>query len=179
MCVCGSVCVCIATPEPTKEADGPFPWQTSLGKPSKCKRPGELDQSTSQKPDSHSLGDPRWEQWLPTQILSKPCFQNMVSQAASIGRIDFQLPKKKSLAGAVLHHSVGIMESFLKKQSPAIFKIGWTHDCCWRWSNTIYGYGHSLDKWSHMTVMYISDEPYTPAMLEAALIEKYSGTMPI
>jgi hypothetical protein len=103
----------------------------------------------------------------------------MVSQAASIGRIDFQLPKKKSLAGAVLHHSVGIMESFLKKQSPAIFKIGWTHDCCWRWSNTIYGYGHSLDKWSHMTVMYISDEPYTPAMLEAALIEKYSGTMPI
>ena len=124
MCVCGSVCVCIATPEPTKEADGPFPWQTSLGKPSKCKRPGELDQSTSQKPDSHSLGDPRWEQWLPTQILSKPCFQNMVSQAASIGRIDFQLPKKKSLAGAVLHHSVGIMESFLKKQSPAIFKIG-------------------------------------------------------
>ena len=95
-------------------------------------------------------------------------------QASSLGCIAFKLPKWNVLAGRVLSHSVGVMESLFKKHDPCIFKIGITHDPGWRWSNPIYGYSGSLtDKWTSMLCFYASSEPYGPSMLESALIEKY------
>lgn len=92
--------------------------------------------------------------------------------------LDFCLPKQGAVAGGVLQHAIQVMESTFAKNDPAIFKVGFTHDACWRWGNELYGYRFAKDKWSNMIVLYISREPFSPAMLEAALIEKYRSGLP-
>ena len=82
------------------------------------------------------------------------------------------------VAGKVLAHSISSIERVLSKWNPVIFKIGFTHDPSWRWSNSLYGYSKAKEKWAHMVVLYISGEPYGPAMLEAALIREYQGVSP-
>lgn len=124
-----------------------------------------------------SLSDSYWQQRLPNELLLRPGLQNMIAEATSMGCIDFNLPKKNSLAGGVLHHCINVVDSLFKKHAPMIWKIGFTHDCCWRWGNSLYGYGRSADKWSRMVVMYISGEPFGPAMLEAALIDRFGSNM--
>lgn len=89
--------------------------------------------------------------------------------------ITFQVPKFESTAGSVLKHSQCVLDSLFRKHDPCIFKVGWTHSPAWRWSNSLYGYDKSRDGWTEMVVLYISDEPYSAAMLEAALIDKHFG----
>lgn len=57
-------------------------------------------------------------------------------------------------------------------ESPATFKIGYTHNPYWRWSNPLYGYTSALsrEKFHRMIVVYVADQPHGPSMLEAALI---------
>ena len=93
------------------------------------------------------------------------------------GRIIFQLPGLGALAGNVLSHSVNVLETLFKCWDPLIFKIGWTHHPAWRWSNSIYGYGHAKERWGAMIVFYYSLEPHGPAMLEASLIDKFMSTL--
>lgn len=90
--------------------------------------------------------------------------------------IEFRLPGSKVTAGRVLQHASKVIESLIQKHYPLIFKIGYTHDPCWRWGNSMYGYCHAKEKWSKMCVLCISDEQYSPAMLEAALIDKFQST---
>ena len=90
--------------------------------------------------------------------------------------IEFRLPGSKVTAGRVLQHASGVIEFFIQKHYPLTFKIGYTHDPCWRWGNRMYGYCHAKEKWSNMCVLCISDEQYGPAMLEAALIDKFKST---
>lgn len=87
----------------------------------------------------------------------------------------FDLPPPNALSGMVLQHSISVIERTFQKWDPLIFKIGYTHNPCWRWSNTLYGYAHAREKWSNMMVLYVCDQPFGPAMLEAALIEKFSS----
>ena len=94
-----------------------------------------------------------------------------------MGCIQFRLPSLTAVAGGVLQHALKSMEDLFSKYSPMIFKVGWTHNPVWRWSNSLYGYQTCSDNFDSMTVLFISDEPYSPAMLEAALIEKYQGTL--
>jgi succinyl-CoA synthetase alpha subunit len=56
-----------------------------------------------------------------------------------------------------------------------MFKVGFTHNPVWRWGSPIYGYASKAtkEKYSNMSVIYAAPEPYSPAMLEAALIDKY------
>ena len=70
------------------------------------------------------------------------------------------------------------LTSLFKKEEPLIFKIGFTHDPVSRWTSPVYGYTLDLDrnKWTHMIVFYYSKERFGPAMLEAALIEKFGST---
>ncbi|CAE7231109.1 unnamed protein product [Symbiodinium microadriaticum] len=95
------------------------------------------------------------------------------SRCESIGCIAFKLPPFGSLAGKALKHCLDELSRLFDKHSPLIFKIGWTHDASWRWANDLYGYARSIDKWTNMDILYIAKEPFSPAMLEAALIEKY------
>ena len=97
------------------------------------------------------------------------------SRCESIGCIAFKLPPFGSLAGKALKHCLDELSRLFDKHSPLIFKIGWTHDAAWRWANDLYGYARSIDKWTNMDILYIAKEPFSPAMLEAALIEKYQS----
>ena len=57
-----------------------------------------------------------------------------------------------------------------------LFKIGFTHSPVWRWESSLYGYaGQKKHKWQCMAVLSVAEEPYSAAMLEAALIEKFQG----
>ena len=87
----------------------------------------------------------------------------------------FRLPHKGLLAGAVLQHSIRVVEEYFKELEPLVFKFGWTHNPIWRWTNALYGYCQDRDIWSQMIILHVSHEAFGPAMLEAALINQYQG----
>ncbi|CAK9082858.1 unnamed protein product [Durusdinium trenchii] len=107
---------------------------------------------------------------------SKGSKKRIVQEVSALDCIKFQLPAAHATAGKVLQHSLKIMDDLLDTHAPAIFKVGFTHNPAWRWSNDLYGYAKSVEKYSNMIVLYITDEPWGPAMLEAALIQHYRGT---
>ena len=118
---------------------------------------------------------PKWKECLQPNLLAKPSVCAMICQATSEVSIAFRLPKCNATAGAVLRHAACYIEGLFERMGPLIWKVGYTHNPCWRWENETYGYKFSKDQWTNMIVPYISFEPYGPAMLEAALIEKYSS----
>ena len=101
--------------------------------------------------------------------------QDLKSEASSVSAIAFSLPKADCTAGVVLQHSVNVIERIFAKYDPVIFKVGFTHNPLWRWTSHLYGYCFAGEKWSDMIVFYASREACGPAMLEAALIEKYKS----
>ena len=107
-----------------------------------------------------------------------PHFAYELAESKTLQCISFELPRIDVPAGKVLRHSVLTIERLFKMHSPMIFKVGFTHSPSWRWSNSVYGYSSSKDMWSDMLVIYMSQEPYSPAMLEAALIEKFGSDSP-
>ena len=115
---------------------------------------------------------PTWSQCLPPHMLNRASLQTVVEEAAAMGCIRFRLPSLNAVAGGVLRHAIKTLEELFDKHSPMIFKVGFSHDPVWRWANTLYGYHLCRDNWSDMVVLFLSDEPFSVAMLEAALIEK-------
>ena len=95
-----------------------------------------------------------------------------------LGCISFRLPSDGITAGKVLHHCIAVLESLFGSQSPLIFKLGFCQNPHLRWTNRVYGYSRDPAKWEKMIVMYASKEPFSPGMLEAALIDKY-GSNPV
>lgn len=93
--------------------------------------------------------------------------------------IEWCLAARATTAGGVLSHAIHIVNRLLHRHAPMIFKIVFTHDACWRWQNTIYGYKWQRDKWEKMCLLHIAEEPFSLAMLEAALIHKYQGASAI
>ena len=100
----------------------------------------------------------------------------LCSECMALG-IKFELPPARVVAGFVLRHASCRMEALFQSYEPMIWKVGFTHDPAWRWSNKLYGYNQSLDKWSEMRVLYIAQDHNGPAMLESALIDKFRGNM--
>ena len=122
-------------------------------------------------------GGPKWRECLPPEMLAQPGLQTMISEASAQECIAFRVPKLGALAGSVLSHAITVIDGLHYRHSPMIFKLGYTHDANWRWNNSLYGYGSATEKWTNMVVLYISSEPFGPAMLEAALIEKYHSAL--
>ena len=89
----------------------------------------------------------------------------------------FQLPALDATSGVILRHCSTLLEKMFESQSPVIWKIGFTHCPVWRWGNSLYGYSTSRERWSHMIIMYVTNEPFSASMLEAALIDKYSSIL--
>lgn len=155
-----------------KEVDGPYAWRGVLKfQRDYCGHSGDglVDGDDSQKTIDTPMdgGPPDFQTSL----------QHLIAQASAISSIHFALPKSNAVAGAVLAHAIKIVEKQFSQHDPMIFKLGFTHNPHWRWCNRIYGYGHDVEKWSTMMVLYAAPEPFSPAMLEAALIEKYQGTL--
>jgi len=82
-----------------------------------------------------------------------------------------------AVAGVVLRHAYRVVDKLLEQHSPMTYKFGISHNAEWRWCNSIYGYAFSRDKWTKMLILYQSDEPWGPSMLEAALIHRYDGNL--
>ena len=108
-------------------------------------------------------------------LQESPGLCEMYNQCTALGCISFNVPSPNAIAGKVLQHCVKEIDITIATKKPLIFKVGFTRNPVWRWSNDLYGYNRARDGWTDMTVMYISDEHFGPAMLEAALIDKYSG----
>ena len=170
-----------------EECDGPYAWRKPLV-PSKvygpwCKGPiashpyEKVEKVVAKTFPQTSLypNGPQWSACLPPDLLKRPSLQLMIQEAIKIGSIAFRLPKSNAVAGGILRHSICTIDHLFDNFSPMIWKVGFTHNCVWRWTNTKYGYSHSQDRWSNMVVVYVTREPQSPAMLEAALIERYQG----
>ncbi|CAE7358186.1 unnamed protein product [Symbiodinium natans] len=98
-----------------------------------------------------------------------------VTQRQATERIQYQLPASPN-AGRVLAHAASTVEALFQQHGPMVFKIGWTHDAVWRWSNRRYGYQYDPhDCWDCMVVLFVATNPFGPAMLEAALIDKFTS----
>ena len=92
--------------------------------------------------------------------------------------IRFELPARSHLAGNVLLHASSTIERLFDDHAPMVFKIGWTHNPAFRWANSIYGYKYDpYDRWDAMVILYLASNPHGPAMLEAALIDKYGSAL--
>ena len=169
-----------------QEIEGPYAWRHIVRKHSSTCTQGKHCLLSPDPPDMSLKFDgsalvyphgPKWSQCLPQSLIDRPNLKLIVEEAISMGCIQFRLPSLTAVAGGVLQHALKSMEDLFSKYSPMIFKVGWTHNPVWRWSNSLYGYQTCSDNFDSMTVLFISDEPYSPAMLEAALIEKYQGTL--
>lgn len=110
------------------------------------------------------------------QLQNSPRLKALATECQTLGQpIRFALCDLNALAGTVLRHCIGFLDRLFAKEEPLIFKIGITHNPQWRWGNKLYGYITEKDKWTEMVIIHYSREPYSPAMLEAALIEKYNS----
>lgn len=157
----------------TQESEGPFPYPLWKSTESKNVSNHPTNRVVSKAPVKTSTTVDQVKR-LPLSLQSLPGLQDMFHANECIG---FKLPPLYANVGAVFRHAVKTVELLLQREYPCIFKLGYTHNALFRWENPAYGYALSRDKWSHMYVIYITDEPYSCAMLEAGLIEKFQGNL--
>lgn len=148
-----------------QESEGPFPWSSTIWNPGDRKKSDETKCNTL----------PSWVASLPATLQSDPGLQAIAFESAAHCAIEFKIPKAPMTAGQVLQHCLRVSDQLFGKHDPMIFKFGYTHNPCWRWANKLYGYVTSREKWSNMVVLWVSEEPAGPAMLESALIEIYKS----
>ena len=171
-----------------QETEGPYAWRHTTSNRSPATRKGYWVSTASSGVSSVvDLGSravyphgPLWSQCLSSDMLARTSLQNIVEKATSAPMnsiIDFRLPLLNANAGGVLRHAVKTLEALFNKHAPLTFKIGYTHDPVWRWVNHLYGYDSSIDNFANMTILYISDEHHSAAMLEACLIDKYGSIL--
>ena len=122
-----------------------------------------------------------WEQRFQDHLAMTPDLQTMCQcqdwDGKFTGQIQFKLPRVGALCGSILQHCSEVIERTCHAEYPLIFKLGFTHNPYWRWGNCKYGYAFAREKWSNMIVLYVSNECHSVSMLEAALIDKYKGTL--
>ena len=162
----------------TKDKTLPFPWQTNQPVPEKTSITC-AEVSTQQKrylPDVVEQSVPHVlskRKLNPNEDLPSPRLKTLSAECQKLGCIALKLCHLNAVAGAILHHAISTLEIFFRREEPLIFKIGFTHNPIWRWSNETYGYKVAREKWSNMIILHYAKEPHGPAMLEASLIEKF------
>ena len=158
----------------SKASQGPFPWphpQPDVSAIRSASTPS-LERK-EQPPRSHpcpALGH------IESMVLEDSEIVGLVAEIDEHPDIQWWLPKRVTTAGSVVRHYTCSINTLLNAHAPMSFKIGFTHNPIWRWQNSLYGY--KLDKaakWQTMEVLYVAAESYGPAMLEAALIDKYQS----
>ena len=180
-------------PLPTQESEGPFPWHpTSKGPPSTTSQVAAIPPQQNaddtriatmvsamlRQVNEHQCFSPAHapvprSQVAPPKTSMLEGLDKVIAESEALGCIHFRTPAAGSLAGRVLRHAVAEMERMFREKGPVIFKVGFTHDPVWRFTNKLYGYCHDCDGWTNMLVLFVSDEPHGPAFLEASLIKKY------
>ena len=90
--------------------------------------------------------------------------------------LSYNLPQPGCTAGKVLQHAVATFTRLHERYRPMTFKFGITHCAAFRWHNPCFGYKHSRDTYDRMHVFYATSNPYGPAFLEAALIDRFQSS---
>ncbi len=166
-----------------QDSEFPFPWTTaeSSSSVSTASTSGEYCKRVSNKAPDEELREPKKQRVIETIGANTPPprlhLQQMIAECRALGCIDVKLCDLNALAGTVLRHSIDVMNGLIENKKPLIFKVGFTHNPIWRWSNDVYGYQHDKEKWSNMIVIHYAREPFSPAMLESALIEKFKSNL--
>ena len=166
----------------TQEAEGPFPWSKRLTEAAKSQDSPECRRQATLISNYMKLmtGEPpvrvrpiKLQQYEnQTDTVSVPV---CTPDCETVACISYKLPAAGVTPGKVLQHCSRQLEKLFHEKGPLIFKIGYTHDAIWRWTNAIYGYIHDADGWTDMMILYATDEPYGPGMLEACLIDKFAS----
>ena len=160
-----------------EEAEGPFPWPMPLGRTRVSNGLAIRDVRhgmVSSPPVSVGAPSiPGWLEKLPLELQRNTRLLDIAMEASTMPCIEFELPPHNFSAGRILEHCVKTIDRMYTKWKPVIFKVGWTHNPCFRWGNSLYGYVNEREKWTNMCVLHISHEPYSTAMLEAALIQHF------
>ena len=91
--------------------------------------------------------------------------------------MSFTLPKAGVTAGHVLDHACKAFESIHGKLAPMTWKFGISHDPHFRWFHSPYGYQYGHEKFESMLILHAAANPFAPAYLEAALIQRYSSCL--
>ena len=168
----------------------PFPWSLQLPGQDGCPRREAMSTAEAANKTLHEVRadtlslDPRIksirDKLFPAESFHLESSHRLLDtymRCLETGCIGFSLPPLGALAGRVLRHAVSEIEKLFAKHEPLIWKVGYTHNALWRWSNKLYGYAKAVDKWERLEVLYIASEPFSPAMLEAALIEKFQSPL--
>ena len=167
-----------------QDSEFPFPWTTaeSVSSVSTASTRGENCKRVLNKAPDDELREQKKQKTIetigPNTPPTQPHLQQMIAECKALGCIDVKLCDLNALAGTVLRHSIDVMNGLIENKQPLIFKVGFTHNPIWRWSNDIYGYKKDKEKWSNMIVFHYAREPFSPAMLESALIEKFKSILP-
>ena len=162
----------------------PFPWSRSRSrkprvddhgsKPDRfsCDAERNVDSINSASSTPSTGEEPHLEpMWIEPKIhTALACRENLEF-------LKYMLPPNGATAGRVLHHAKASMTKLFTQYQPMIFKIGYTHNPEWRWTNDLYGYKFDRDMWEAMVILYQSEESGGPSMLEASLIDIYKGIL--
>lgn len=163
-------CVWLWATHATKDSLRPFPWSRYNGEDFADKpQGGSADQDSSVSSNSSSA-----RSGLATPNSGD---NNGGKTSDGLDFLDYMLPRQGSTAGSVLQHAKAAMTTLFRKHEPMTFKFGYTHNPIFRWECPLYGYAHDrFNKWSNMVILYESHESYSPAFLEAILIDMYKST---
>ena len=115
---------------------------------------------------------------LPPHLLASPQVLETLKSIDAHRNLSWRLGRQKT-SGGVLRHAIGCFESLHSRFYPMIFKFGMTQNAANRWDNKDFGYRLEKDKWDSMVILFLCPEKFSPAFLEAALIEKYRGFLDI
>ena len=82
------------------------------------------------------------------EVLQQPRTLEVFEKIYGDPNLEFHLPAKKALPGAVLKHIYKFVEDLVAREYPLVYKLGFTHDAQWRFRNPKYGYCHDkFHKW--------------------------------
>lgn len=120
-----------------------------------------------------------WQTSLDATILSLERTRVVFEGIERDESLDYDLPERPGmLAGQILKHCYEAIDRMLSKQTPCIFKVGYTHCAHFRWYNRKFGYKYDVaNKWHQLVVIYAANETISPAFVEGALIQRHKGIL--
>ena len=121
-------------------------------------------------------GRNNWLSKLDDSILSLPRTLSLFDELDQNTNIRYDLPPRASLPGKILKHIYGVLDRYINKFWPMIYKIGATHSPVFRYSNQLYGYKWERVRWDGMMVCFCSAESTAVAFAEAAAIQRHKGS---
>lgn len=151
--------------EASEDSLGPYAWDTNR------KRHVDVNVGPAGNGDISAKNIAGLDQSITSSPRAAPVFGAITLD----DKIHLRLPKSLGTPGYVLRHAIEVFEDLHSRRKPMSFKFGFTHDPVFRWTNPIYGYVNSVQKYERMDILYVSDEATGPGFLEAALVNLYKG----